>query len=183
MAEEQWSWTIKENIELLAWIDFCKQQKLEPKKETLRFMVLFRDAPSCNAVEENLAKLWQRYNNQSEVSEETMSLADMLSKGSAYMTRLPGEMHAAIRTRVDQHSSNPGSLDITRVMKKLEERNQEATGPTGDFSLAEGNQRGVKRCQQVERVSESLPLSKKPRSSKVSKLGFRRKVLFNWLIG
>ncbi|TGO16690.1 hypothetical protein BTUL_0025g00450 [Botrytis tulipae] len=165
MVRNQRSWSIEEDIELLGWIDFCKQQKVEPKEEILDFMVLFQDVPDRDFVKEKLTRLWQKYNDQIDETDQILSLTDMLTKGSAYMTKLPGEIHEAIRTRADQHISNDKSLLYTKVLKDREEekniKNSSEAAP-----LAIGDKRGVKRGTQQDKGSESLPLSKRARSSR-----------------
>ncbi|KAJ8062987.1 hypothetical protein OCU04_008232 [Sclerotinia nivalis] len=158
-------WHMKDDIALLAWIDFCKQEKLEPNENMLNFMVLFYDVPSRDAVKEHLSELWKRYSDQSDDSDQTTELFDMLSKGSAYMTKLPGGMHEGIRTQVDQHISNATSLLITKVMRDNKTQ-KKSTSQSKAHSLEEENKRGVKRSKQVEKADESPPLSKKARSSK-----------------
>ncbi|KAF7861838.1 hypothetical protein EAF04_007720 [Stromatinia cepivora] len=158
-------WHMKDDIALLAWIDFCKEEKVEPNENMLNFMVLFHGIPSRDAVKEHLRELWKRYSDLSDDSDQTTKLVDMLSKGSAYMTKLPGEIHESIRTQVDQHISNATSLLITKVMRDNKTQ-KKATSQSKAHSLEEEDKRGVKRSKQVEKADESPPLSKRARSSK-----------------
>lgn len=157
---------MEDDIALLAWIDFCKQEKVEPSEGILNFMVLFHGVPSRDAVKEHLRVLWKRYNDQSDDSDQAMKLVGMLSKGSAYMTKLPGGMHEGIRILVDQHTSNATSLLITKVMKDIQTQ-KTATGQSKAHPLEEEGKRGVKRGKQVEKADQSPPPSKKARSSTV----------------
>ncbi|EDN99548.1 predicted protein [Sclerotinia sclerotiorum 1980 UF-70] len=157
-------WQMKDDIALLAWIDFCKQEKVEPSEGILNFMVLFHGVPSRDAVKEHLRVLWKRYNDQSDDSDQAMKLVGVLSKGSAYMTKLPGGMHEGIRILVDQHTSNATSLLITKVMKDIQTQ-KTATGQSKAHPLEEEGKRGVKRGKQVEKADQSPPPSKKARSS------------------
>ena len=107
-----------------------------------------------------LTELWSKYNSESNDGEQTTSIVDMLSKGSAYMTKLPGEMHEAIRTRVDQHVSSAESLLVAKVTKdRYKERNSESQSKNN--SLARGEKRGVKRSKQLEKPCESFPQSRR----------------------
>ncbi|TGO22613.1 hypothetical protein BPAE_0161g00180 [Botrytis paeoniae] len=165
MVKNHQSWSMEEDIELLAWIDFCKQQKVEPKEETLDFMVLSHDVPDRDFVKENLTRLWQDYDNQIDEADQILSLTDMLRKGSAYMTKLPGEMHKAIRIRADQHMSNEKSLLVTKVLKDRKEE-KKTTDSSKAVPLAIGDKRGVKRSTQQDKGGEIFPLSKRARSSR-----------------
>lgn len=173
----------QDDIALLAWIDFCKKQKVEPKKDVLNFAVNHHRFSNRDAVEKHLSELWRKYSNQSEDPDQTMSLVDMLSKGSSYMTKLPGEMHAGVRARVDDHIGNVTSLHITEMMKRNMGQ-KEATSHTKSQVLTEEENRGVKRSKQPEKSEESLPLSKKARSSRVCKLSCpEHRILLNLILG
>ncbi|ESZ92421.1 hypothetical protein SBOR_7180 [Sclerotinia borealis F-4128] len=162
MAVNHWS---KEDIELLASIDFCKQRKVEPKENRLKFMILLRGVSNPDVVKDHLIELWRKYGYQSEDTDQTISSVDMLSKGSAYMVKLPGEMHKAIKTRVDQHVNNETSQFIIKLIEDSEEQKRN-TGQSKNDSLTKEDERGVKRGKQLEKADNSLPLSKKPRLSK-----------------
>ncbi|KAF5870578.1 putative zinc finger protein 470 protein [Botrytis fragariae] len=158
-------WNKEDDIELLAWIDFCKLQKVGTKEDTLDYMIEHSRFTSRDAVKEHLSELWERYGDQSEDSDQTMSLVDIISNGSAYMTKLPGEMRESIRTKVDGNSSD--SLMLLIISKMGDHRKQKkATKNSGDPPSREEHERGLKRGKKAERADEDLPPSKKPRSSK-----------------
>ncbi|CAD6447517.1 b2e0e720-fc8d-4f89-b3be-3d9cfdcdfa29 [Sclerotinia trifoliorum] len=89
----------------------------------------------------------------------------MLSKGSAYMAKLPGGIHEGIRTLVDKHTSNATSLLITEVMKDSQTQ-KKATGQSKAHPVEEKDKRGVKRGKQAKKVDQSPTPSKKARSGR-----------------
>ncbi|KAF7924993.1 uncharacterized protein EAE98_007081 [Botrytis deweyae] len=158
-------WKEEDDIELLAWIDFCKLQKVGTEEDTLDYMIEHSRFTSRDVVKEHLSELWERYGDQSEDSDQTMSLVDMISKGSAYMTKLPGEMRESIRTKVDGNSSD--SLMLLIIAKMGDNRKlKKATKNLRGLSSTEEDQRGLKRSKKAEKADDDLPPSKKPRSSK-----------------
>ncbi|KAF7891284.1 uncharacterized protein EAF02_001609 [Botrytis sinoallii] len=158
-------WKKEDDIELLAWIDFCKLQKVGTEEDTLDYMIEHSRFTSRDAVKEHLSELWERYGDQSEDSDQTMSLVDMISKGSAYMTKLPGEMRESIRTKVDGNSSD--SLMLLIIAKMGDNRKlKKATKNMRGLPSTEEDQRGLKRSKKAEKADDDLPPSKKPRSSK-----------------
>ncbi|KAF7889274.1 uncharacterized protein EAF01_010767 [Botrytis porri] len=158
-------WNKEDDIELLAWIDFCKLHKAGAEEDTLDHMIEHSRFTSRDAVTEHLSDLWERFGDQSEDSDQIMSLADMISKGSAYMTKLPGEMRESIRTKVDGNSSD--SLMLLIISKMEGHRKQKkATKNSRDLPPMEENERGLKRSKKAKKADEDLPPFKKPRSSK-----------------
>ncbi|TGO36696.1 hypothetical protein BHYA_0117g00200 [Botrytis hyacinthi] len=158
-------WKKEDDIELLAWIDFCKLQNVGAEEDTLDYMIEHSRFTSRDAVKEHLSELWERYGDESEDSDQTMSLVDMMSKGSAYMTKLPGEMRKSIRTKVDGNSSD--SLMRLIISNMGDRRKQKkATKNSRDLPSTEEDERGLKRSKKVEKADEDLSPSKKPRLSK-----------------
>ncbi|TGO49690.1 hypothetical protein BCON_0203g00010 [Botryotinia convoluta] len=158
-------WNKEDDIELLAWIDFCKLQKVGAKEDTLDYMIEYSRFTSRDAVKDHLSELWERYGDQSEDSDQTMSLVDMVSKGSAYMTKLPGEMRESIRIKVDGNSSN--SLMLFIISKMGDNRKQKkAINNSRELPSTEEDERGLKRSKEAEKADEDLPPSKKPRLSR-----------------
>ncbi|KAB8293933.1 hypothetical protein EYC80_009406 [Monilinia laxa] len=153
-----------EDIELLAWIDFCKQQNVELKEETFEFMASLRSIFNPDVMKNHLTELWQKYGDHNEDTESPIPLVDMLTKGSAYMIKLTGEMHEAITSRVDQHISNNESQRVIRFMRDSEEE-RETTGYPRLLTLEVGEKKGVKRSKPPE-GSDNSPIFKKHRSSR-----------------
>ncbi|KAF7941834.1 uncharacterized protein EAE97_006671 [Botrytis byssoidea] len=158
-------WKKEDDIELLAWIDFCKLQNVEAEEDTLDYTIEHSRFTSRDAVKEHLSELWERYGDQSEDSVLTMSLVDMMSKGSACMTKLPVEMRKSIRTKADSNSSD--SLMLLMISNMGDRRTQKkATKNPTDLPSTEENERGLKRSKKTEKADEDLPPSKKSRLSK-----------------
>ncbi|TEY73423.1 hypothetical protein BOTCAL_0078g00160 [Botryotinia calthae] len=159
-------WNKEDDIELLAWIDFCKLQKVGAKEDALDYMIEYSRFTSRNAVKEHLSELWERYDDQSKNSDQAMTFVDMINKGSAYMTKLPGEMRESIRTKVDSNSGD--SLMLPIISKMVDNRKQKkATKKPRDLpSTTEEDNRGLKRSKETEKADEDLPPSKKFRSSR-----------------
>ncbi|KAF7950228.1 hypothetical protein EAE96_007519 [Botrytis aclada] len=158
-------WNKEDDIELLALIDFCKLQEVGAREDMLDYMIEYFRHTSRDAVKEHLRELWERYADQSEDSDQTMSLVDMMSKGSAYMTRLPGEMRESIRIKVYGNSSN--SLTLFILSKMGDNRKQKKISKNSrELPSTEEDERGLKRSKEAEKADEDLLPSKKPRSSR-----------------
>ncbi|KAM0155040.1 hypothetical protein ACHAQE_006941 [Botrytis cinerea] len=157
-------WNKEDDIRLLAWIDFCKLQKVGAKEDTLDYMSEYSRFTS-DAVKEHLSELWEKYGDQSKDSNQAMPLVDMINKGSAYMTKLPGEMRESIRAKVD---SNSGDSLMLLIISKMADniKQKKATKKPRDLPSTEEDDRGLKRSKGTEKADEDLPPSKKPRSSR-----------------
>ncbi|KAK6599063.1 hypothetical protein H4I96_08267 [Botrytis cinerea] len=157
-------WNKEDDIRLLAWIDFCKLQKVGAKEDTLDYMSEYSRFTS-DAVKEHLSELWEKYGDQSKDSNQAMPLVDMINKGSAYMTKLPGEMRESIRAKVD---SNSGDSLMLLIISKMADniKQKKATKKPRDLPSTEEDDRGLKRSKGTEKADEDLPTSKKPRSSR-----------------
>ncbi|RAL67074.1 hypothetical protein DID88_007854 [Monilinia fructigena] len=154
----------REDIELLAWIDFCKQQNVELKEDMFEFMASLRSIFNPDVVKTHLTDLWRKYGDHNEDTESSILLVDVLTKGSAYMMKLTGEMHEAITSRVDQHISNNESQRIIKFLRDREEK-RETTNHSRHLPLEMGDKKGVKRSKPPE-DSDDSPNSKKHCSSR-----------------
>lgn len=155
-----------EEIELLAWINFCKQQNVELKEDAFKFMASLRRISNPDVVKNRLTELWRKYGDDNEDAENPRLIAHILTKGSAYMIKLTGEMHEAIAARVDQHISDNESQSVIRFMRDSEEKT-EIAGHSRHLPLEVGDKKGVKRSKSLEQ-SDDGPNSKKHRSSRVT---------------
>ncbi|QSZ36287.1 hypothetical protein DSL72_007413 [Monilinia vaccinii-corymbosi] len=154
------SHSLTADIELLAWIDFCKQQEVQLTEDRFKFIALLHNFSNLDAAKDRLIETWQKYGNHDENNEHSMSLDDMLSKGSAYMVKLPDNVHEAIRTQVDQYISNDESRLIIKVMRDREAQ-KEITGQSRELSLQVEDKRGLKRNKQQEESDNNPSLLKK----------------------
>ncbi|KAI9650553.1 hypothetical protein NHQ30_000570 [Ciborinia camelliae] len=161
MAKSNWS--TNEDIELLAWIDFCKKRNVRPKENTLDFMVLFRGASDRDSVKQHLTELWRKYGGHDRYINQSQLLANMMDKGSSYMSKLPDDMHEGIAIRVHKHTTAFISNTALKVLTYDGER-QTVGGHLGDSAKLAGKTQGLKRSNESkEMASETLSPSKRPR--------------------